>query len=97
MRGAMWLCLAICAAVALFVQFRGSLASPVRRSSGATTSTPWQPAYSHLLIAAFLSGCVFFALEIIWIHLVGTVVAWQILSKRLDGMAIELPADGEDA
>src|SRR5258706_1372040 len=92
LRGAMWLCLAICAAVALFVQFRVSAAAPVRRPSAATTSTPWQPAYSHLLIAAFLSGCVFFALEIIWIHLVGAVVGGSVyaFSWMLTGVLIGL-------
>jgi spermidine synthase len=94
LRGAMWLCFAICAAVALFVQLRGSSASPQVRpkSSMATAFGNWQPGYSHLLIAAFLSGCVFFALEIIWIHLVGAVVGGSIyaFSWMLTGVLIGL-------
>jgi spermidine synthase len=91
LRGAMWLCLAICAAVAIFVQVRVSAAPPVRRSFAPTTRE-WQPEYSHLLIGAFSSGCVFFALEIIWVHLVGTVVGGSIyaFSSMLTGVLIGL-------
>jgi spermidine synthase len=79
LRGAMWLCLAICTVVAVFVQVRGGAASPVRRRSSARANgAKWQPEGSYLLVASFLSGCVFFALEIIWIHLVGAVVGGSI-------------------
>ncbi len=91
LRGAMWLCLAICSAVAIFVQARGGATSPMRRSF-AMSSRSWQPAYTHLLIGAFSSGCVFFALEIIWVHLVGTVVGGSIyaFSSMLTGVLIGL-------
>jgi spermidine synthase len=96
LRGAMWLCLAICAAVAVVVQFgvqfRGG-ASPMRaKLISATLRRRWQPAYSHLLFAAFLSGCVFFALEILWIHLVGAVVGGSIyaFSWMLTGVLVGL-------
>ena len=49
-----------------------------RRSSSGANGAKWQPEISYLLIASFLSGCVFFALEIIWIHLVGAVVGGSI-------------------
>ncbi len=79
LRGAMWLCLAICIAVAAFVQVRGGAASPVRPGSSARAGArKWHPENSHLLLASFLSGCVFFALEVIWIHLVGAVVGGSI-------------------
>ena len=93
LRGAMWLCFAICAAVAVFVQVRGGEVAPPRaRSSAATGRRKWQPEYSFLLIASFLSGCVFFALEIIWIHLVGAVVGGSIyaFSWMLTGVLIGL-------
>ncbi len=79
LRGAMWLCLAICTVVAVLVQLRGGAASPARRRfSGGANDAKWQPEGSYLLVASFLSGCVFFALEIIWIHLVGAVVGGSI-------------------
>jgi spermidine synthase len=79
LRGAMWLCLAICAAVALFVQVRGGEAVPARPgSSAAPRGGNWQPEYAFLVIASCLSGCVFFALEIIWVHLVGAVVGGSV-------------------
>ena len=92
LRGAMWLCLAICASVAVFVQVRGPVAPARLRSSAATSRGKWQPEYSFLLIASFLSGCVFFALEIIWIHLVGAVVGGSIyaFSWMLTGVLIGL-------
>jgi spermidine synthase len=43
-----------------------------------TRTAKWHPEGSYLLIASFLSGCVFFALEVIWIHLVGAVVGGSI-------------------
>jgi spermidine synthase len=75
LRGGMWLCLAICIVVAIFVQVRGGAASPVRlkRSTG-VNGAKWQLENSYLLAASFLSGVLFFALEVIWIHLVGAVV-----------------------
>jgi spermidine synthase len=50
LRGAMWLCLAICAAVAVVVQFgmqfRGRAASPMRsKSISAKLRRQWQPGY----------------------------------------------------
>lgn len=79
LRGAMWLCLAICTVVAVFVQFRGGVASPGRlRSSAHASDAKWRPEGAYLVVASFLSGCVFFALEIIWIHLVGAVVGGSI-------------------
>jgi len=79
LRGAMWLCLAICTVVAVVVQVRGGAASPAqRRFSGRANDAKWQPESSYLLVASCLSGCVFFALEIIWIHLVGAVVGGSI-------------------
>src|SRR5271165_3793177 len=79
LRGAMWLCLAICTVVAAFVQIRGGAASPGRlRSFPAGKEARWLSEDAHLVVASFLSGCVFFALEINWIHLVGAVVGGSI-------------------
>jgi spermidine synthase len=79
LRGGMWLCLAICAVVAVFVQVRRAPAPPprLRRSAGAGFGK-WQPEWSYLLIASFFSGCVFFALEIVWTHLIGAVVGGSV-------------------
>jgi len=78
LRGAMWLCLAIGIAVAVVVQFRDNPAVPARVQAIASARTKLPAGGGYLLIASFLSGCVFFALEIIWIHLVGAVVGGSV-------------------
>ena len=79
LRGAMWLCLAICAAVAIFVQARPAQEVPAHSSSSAGgRSGRWHSEWSYLLMASFLSGAVFFALEIIWTHLIGAVVGGSV-------------------
>src|SRR5580704_15503165 len=61
LRGAMWLCLAICTAVAVLTQIRGGAASPAQRKfSRRANDAKWQQEGSYLLVASFLSGCVFF-------------------------------------
>jgi spermidine synthase len=79
LRGAMWLCFAICAAVAIFVQARPARETPAQpRLSAGGGNRPWQSEWSYLLMASFLSGAVFFALEIIWTHLIGAVVGGSV-------------------
>ncbi len=77
-RGALWLCFGICSFVFVVCAFVGQ-AVPPARSSEATSRE--QPIFSPtrnldrdariLLTGAFASGFVFFALEVIWTHLIG--------------------------
>jgi spermidine synthase len=103
-RGAMWICFGICAAVAAIVQFQGE---PVRGGEPATelpsrdpyeSSRPSESAGGKdvwlLLAAAFLSGWMFFALEVIWTHLIGAVIGGSVyafsamLASVLTGLLI---------
>jgi len=94
-RGAMWICFAICLAVAGIVLLRGEpeLTRPI-----ATITRPGKPLDTQnawlLLTAAFLSGWIFFALEVIWTHLIGTVIGGSVyafsamLASVLTGLLI---------
>ena len=102
-RGAMWICFGICAAVAGTVQFRGEPApaqtqpmlggiTRLRKPLGGPSMTKkdvWL-----LLTAAFLSGWIFFALEVVWTHLIGTVLGGSVyafsamLASVLTGLLI---------
>jgi spermidine synthase len=77
-RGAMWICLAVCATVAALVFFR--TVSTVHASDTETTLPHGRvdADTAVLLTASFLSGAVFFALEIIWTHLIGAVVGGSV-------------------
>jgi len=134
-RGAMWICLGVCAAVAGIAQFRGEpmpAKMPQRKGMGgaessfsAEPSLSAEPSFSAersigaeqsfsaersigaelsvsaeqsfgaelsvsaeqagggkgvwlLLSAAFLSGWIFFALEVVWTHLIGAVVGGSV-------------------
>lgn len=78
LRGSLWLCFAItafvCAATALIRS-----APLCRPAAGETAGKPRGARGIRLLLAAaFASGAVFFALEVIWTHLVGVVVGCSI-------------------
>lgn len=120
-RGAMWICFGICAAVAYIVQLHGEPAPQsgsgaraaeldleqmpdqgVRRGRGHGTCVPRPPHGDPvggrdvwlLLSAAFLSGWIFFALEVIWTHLIGAVIGGSVyafsamLASVLTGLLI---------
>jgi spermidine synthase len=82
-RGTMWICLGICAAVAGVVRLCGEPASGPARllaSDGIVYSTE-SPASKDvwlLLTAALLSGWIFFSLEVIWTHLIGTLIGGSV-------------------
>ncbi len=82
LRGAMWLCCLIC----VFV-FVCALTLPEGKPdsfalSGACDAVgrPGRDAVFLLLTAAFFSGAVFFALEVIWTHLIGAVLGGSVYS-----------------
>ncbi len=81
-RGAFWLCFAICAFVLAAAYRQRSIdmgpaaagfPGPSARSGSAPTRDLWL-----LLAASFLSGAVFFALEVLWTHLIGAVLGTSI-------------------
>ena len=78
LRGVMWLCLAICATVGALVFFRPdvSVNRPPMTPGGSRGSMDWDTRL--LLTASFLSGAIFFALEIIWTHLIGAVIGGSV-------------------
>ena len=100
-RGAMWICFGVCAAVAGIVLLRGEplpsrgprstsdAAGPRKPLSSPMTQDAWL-----LLAAAFLSGWIFFALEVVWTHLIGTVIGGSVyafsamLASVLTGLLI---------
>jgi len=78
LRGSLWLCFAITGLVcAVTVALRST---PLRQSAAVeTTATPrGVPGIRLLLAAAFSSGALFFALEVIWTHMVGVVIGCSI-------------------
>jgi spermidine synthase len=101
-RGAMWICLGICVAVAGIVRFRGEPAPARGPHAARDASRPRKPLAGTsmtkdiwlLLTAAFLSGWIFFALEVVWTHLIGTVIGGSVyafsamLASVLTGLLI---------
>jgi len=74
LRGSLWLCLAITSMVCAATVALQS-APQIPPSTGKTTGHPGAVRGVRLLLAAsFASGAVFFALEVIWTHLVGVVI-----------------------
>jgi spermidine synthase len=78
LRGSLWLCFVIsvfvCAAAATLRS-----APPCQPPPGETSGKPRAlRGIGLLLAAAFASGAVFFALEVIWTHLVGVVVGCSV-------------------
>jgi spermidine synthase len=100
-RGAMWICFGVCAAVAGIVLLRGEPLPSRGPRSTSDAAGPRKPLTSPvtqdawlLLAAAFLSGWIFFALEVVWTHLIGTVIGGSVyafsamLASVLTGLLI---------
>ena len=78
-RGTLWLCFAICLFVFLVTR-RSAVdftTSPVSAPAEATSSA-WDRDAWLLLAAAFASGAVFFALEVLWTHLIGVAIGASV-------------------
>ena len=77
LRGAMWICLAIgavvCAASYFVPASAAAAAKPV-----ATAHAPVSREARLLLAASFGSGAIFFALEVIWTHLIAVVLGSSV-------------------
>jgi spermidine synthase len=79
LRGGMWLCFAICASIAAAAQFlSGGSAVPAAVGAGPATRARLDRSASLLLVISFVSGLAFFALEVIWTHLIGTVIGGSV-------------------
>ena len=82
LQGAMWLCFVICVSVFICTTTlpepdAGALAP---EEISRLDCQPRNDAVYLLLTAAFLSGAVFFALEVIWTHLIGAVLGGSVYS-----------------
>ncbi len=79
LRGAMWLCFGICAVVCGVTWFQ-----PEERATGRAehefedSRVRVNRPILLLLIASFVSGLVFFALEVIWTHLIGAILGCSV-------------------
>lgn len=87
LRGAMLLCLGTCATVAGIVWFRqeepqeaiaGELGGAKSTNAKSTNAKSTDKDTSLLLTASFLSGLLFFVLEILWTHLISTVIGGSV-------------------
>ncbi|MGB7761469.1 MAG: hypothetical protein WBL61_16685 [Bryobacteraceae bacterium] len=82
LQGSMWLCCLICASVFVCTLILPGGGRRAIASSGfsAAAGEPYRGAAFLLLTAAFVSGAVFFALEVIWTHLIGAVLGGSVYS-----------------
>src|ERR1017187_3195425 len=79
LRGSMWLCFGICVAIGVAAQFLPERApSPAAAPAAPSLRPPLDRDTSLLLVTAFVSGLAFFALEVLWTHLLGTVVGGSV-------------------
>ena len=78
LRGAMWLCFAICAGVAIASWSLEDSSGQAKTAAAPIAGGRLNRDTLLLLMASFLSGLVFFALEVIWTHLIGTVVGGSV-------------------
>lgn len=79
LRGGMWLCCAICASIAAAAQLLASESAAPAAAGAAPAPRPRVDRESSLLLLiAFVSGLAFFALEVIWTHLIGTVIGGSV-------------------
>ena len=80
LRGVMWLCAGICGVVAIVSQLRRERSvhrnAPDRDRRFRAIEVDRN--MTLLLAASFLSGWIFFALEIIWTHLIGAVIGGSV-------------------
>ena len=77
LRGALWICFAIGAVVCGITTMIPDVA-PAGKEATSAGRSPISPEVRLLLAASFGSGAIFFALEVIWTHLVGVVVGSSV-------------------
>jgi spermidine synthase len=80
-RGAMWICFGICGSVAaiVFLRAESSESAELRQRHGQLSSAGGKEVWL-LLGVAFLSGWIFFALEVVWTHLISAVIGGSVYS-----------------
>lgn len=92
LRGSFWLCFGITVLVCAATAVLRPVAAPRRLAS--EIAPPRRPAepIRLLLAASFASGAIFFALEVIWTHLVGVVIGCSVyaFSWMLAGVLLGL-------
>ena len=77
-RGALWLCFGICAFVFVGCQFATPGNARLVATEDRQTSARLDRDARILLTGAFASGFVFFALEVLWTHLIGIAVGGSV-------------------
>jgi spermidine synthase len=82
--GALMICFAIDLAVALYAwRLARSIASDSPESSSEKVQFNWEGRDAMILGIAFVSGVLFFSLEVIWTHLVGVVIGTSVYAFSL--------------
>ena len=82
--GALVICFAIDLAVAFYAwRLAGSIVSDSSESTGEKIQFRWEGRDAMILGIAFVSGVLFFALEVIWTHLVGVVIGTSVYAFSL--------------
>jgi spermidine synthase len=82
--GALGICFTIDLAVAFYAwRLAGSIVSESPESTGERIQFRWEGRDAMILGIAFVSGVLFFALEVIWTHLVGVVIGTSVYAFSL--------------
>jgi spermidine synthase len=76
--GALVICVAVDASVALYAGWLSRSISLAPQPGEQSSGLQWESSDSMILGVAFISGLLFFALEVIWTHLVGVVIGTSV-------------------
>ncbi len=76
--GALVLCVVVDTSVALYAGWLSRSVDGTPRVEDRSTGLEWEPGDAVILGVAFVSGLLFFALEVIWTHLVGVVIGTSV-------------------
>jgi len=76
--GALVICVAIDASVALYAGWLSRSIYFPRQPAEQSNGLQWESSDAMILGVAFVSGLLFFALEVIWTHLVGVVIGTSV-------------------
>ncbi len=76
--GALVICVAVDASVAFYAGWLSRSIDFVSESAERSTGFKWESSDAMILGVAFISGLLFFALEVIWTHLAGVVIGTSV-------------------
>ena len=76
--GALLICVAVDASVALYAAWLSRSIDFVAESAEQSAGFKWESSDAMILAVAFISGLLFFALEVIWTHLAGVVIGTSV-------------------